>query len=160
MSDGPSSTRNPGHERPAPSAVTRGTTRDRINVRDLHATLTAALRHGARTARIAHYTPHLIEILYPDGSLTAAYLAAAEDTIRAAVESIGGTDGQALATLLGLAPGTLGMTLTDRRAVAARMLGMEPDTMRRNHQRSLMWDLAMEIYCAHPAGPEADDHQR
>jgi hypothetical protein len=128
-------------------------TRAQLDVTGLHTALTAALRHGARTARIAHYTPQLVEILYPGGEINARYLAAVEDAIRAAVDSIGGAEADALSTLLGLAPGTLGMPLCDRRAVAARTLGIEPDTMRRTHQRSLLWDLAMEIYRARPPAP-------
>lgn len=127
-----------------------GVTRAHLNVTELHAALTKAVRHGARSARIARHVPQLVDILYPGGPLKASYLTAVEDTIRAALDSIGGTDADALSILLGLTRGTAGMRLTHRRAAAARALGIEPDTVRRNHQRALLWDPAMEIYHAHP----------
>lgn len=127
-----------------------GVTRAHLNVTELHAALTKAVRHGARSARIAHHVPQLVDILYPDGALTAPYLAAVVNTIRAALDSIGGTDAAALDQLLGLAPAALGRPLRERRAAAARALGIESDTFRRTHQRALLWDLTMEIYQAHP----------
>lgn len=125
-------------------------TRAQINVTELHAALTKALCHGARAARIARHAPGLLDILAPGAPLNADTLEAVEATIRAAVDSIGGPDAAALSKLLGLEPGTLGRHLSQRREAAARVLGIEADTFRRTRQRALLWDLAMEIYHAHP----------
>lgn len=140
----------PTEPAPPPTDEPRGATRAQLDVTELHAALTAAVRHGARGARIARHAPQLVKILYPDGTLDAQHLAAVKDVIRAALDSIGGTDAAALSALIGLTPGTLGRSLTDRRAIAARALGIEPDTLRRTHQRALIWDLAMEIYEQRP----------
>ncbi|MBO0882235.1 MAG: hypothetical protein J2P17_18240 [Mycobacterium sp.] len=127
-----------------------GTTRAQLSASELQAALARSVCHGARSARIGHYVPELVDILYPDGELNADHLTAVEDTIRAALDSIGGTDAAALAQLLGLESGIGGDCLDHRRAVAARTLGITPDTLRRTRQRALLWDLAMEIYHAHP----------
>lgn len=126
-----------------------GATRAQISARQLYKALKNAVCHGARSARIGHYVPELVDILYPSGAFNADYLTAVEDTIRAALDTLGSTDARALAQLLGLEAGLGGAYLDVRRAAAARTLGIEPETFRRTRQHALLWDLTMEIYRHH-----------
>jgi hypothetical protein len=70
-----------------------------------------------------------------------------EQLIREAIEHIGGPEAEALSILLCLKPGTTGMNLETRRQHAAELLGILPDTLRRErHEGLLLWDVAVEVY--------------
>ena len=126
----------------------------RLDIEDLHHHLRDALRHGARASRLLRYTPAIIELLCPaaDHPDLNEYdrAIAAESLIRHAIDAIGGNPGHAIATVLCLPPGTLGRTLEDRRRIAAGYLDIEADTFRRYpHEKTLLFDLAIEIYRHH-----------
>jgi hypothetical protein len=98
--------------------------------------------------------PDIIDMLYPANEyshLTDHERAEnAENDIRSAIVNIGGPAADALATVLGLQPGTIGRTLTDRRRLAGHHLGVEADTFRRPwNERALLADLAHEIHHKH-----------
>lgn len=70
-----------------------------------------------------------------------------EQMLRSGIESIGGPEAEALLILLCLKPGTTGMNLEARRQHAAELLGILPDTLRRErHEGRMLWDLAVEVY--------------
>jgi hypothetical protein len=97
------------------------------------------------------YRPELVELLLPAGEhpdLTEADRAVkAEQLIREAIDNIGGPEAEALLILLCLKPGTTGMNLETRRQHAAELLGILPDTLRRErHEGLLLWDVAVEVY--------------
>lgn len=54
-----------------------------------------------------------------------------ENLIRSAIDRIGGVPGEVLAILLCLSPGTLGTILEARRQQAVALVGIMPDTFRR-----------------------------
>jgi hypothetical protein len=87
----------------------------RLDPEALTTQLRRALRHGARASRLVRYTPELIQLLSPHSSGTNAPIydqaIHAETLLRQAIQRIGGDQGDALAILLGLAPGTHGTTL-------------------------------------------------
>lgn len=123
----------------------------RLNIEALNRHLRDARRHGARASRLLHYTPELVELLYPaeqypqldahDRAITT------ETLIRQAIDAIGGDAGHALAIILCLTPGTLGCTLDDRRRMAADHLGIRADTWKRGwREGALFRDLLLEIY--------------
>jgi hypothetical protein len=142
--------------------------------------LKRALRKGARASRLVLYSRDLVELLVPASSTPAeAGIAgqqsaaeksdapvgihdraiAAEGIIRDAIERIGGSSGEALHTIFCLKPGTLGLTLEQRRQMAGELLGMQGETFRRyRHEGLLIWDLAMEVYgvLVNAARPQAD----
>jgi len=97
------------------------------------------------------FTPDLAELIFPaelNSDLTIHDRAIqAELLLRRALEAIGGKRGDAASILLCLTPGTLGTTLEARRQSAAGLLGILPDTLRRErHEGLLLWDVAMEVY--------------
>ena len=126
----------------------------RLDIEALHHHLRYALRHGARASRLLRYTPAIIELLcpaadHPDADQYERALRAETD-IRRGIDAIGGHAGRAIATVLCLPPGTLGRTLEDRRRIAAGYLDIEADTFRRHpHEKTLLFDLAIEIYRHH-----------
>jgi hypothetical protein len=130
--------------------------------------LKRALRKGARASRLVLYFRDLVELLVPEPSASSEVgiadhgstaersdapvgihdqAIAAEAIIREAIERIGGSSGEALRTIFCLKPGTLGLTLEQRRQMAGELLGMRGETFRRDrHEGLLIWDLAMEVY--------------
>lgn len=78
-----------------------------------------------------------------------------ERVLQQAIQQIGGTYGEALSILLCFTPGTLGTTLLEeRRRQAGELLGVLPDTFRRErHEGLLSWDLARQA-CVRIANPE------
>jgi hypothetical protein len=71
----------------------------------------------------------------------------ADQLIRKAIDAIGGPEAEALLILFCLKPGTTGMNLETRRQHAAELLGILPDTLRRErHEGRMLWDLAVEMY--------------
>lgn len=123
------------------------------SVEGLCAELRRILRHGARAGQLLTYSPALIDMLCPTaekaglGVPLSVRAMKAEDIIRKAITQIGGCGADALLIVLGLRPGTLGQSLERRRRSAARLLGIQPMTFRRDrHEKLLLLNLAMEIY--------------
>lgn len=123
----------------------------RLTPEALATQLRRCLRHGARASRLLRFTPELIELIYrsedyPDVPIYDRAIQV-EQLLKQATEAVGGTRGQAAAILLALAPGTLGPNLEERRRRAAALLGILPDTLRRErHEGLLLWDVAVEVY--------------
>jgi hypothetical protein len=97
------------------------------------------------------YRPALVELLLPAGEhpdlTTADRAVRVEQLIREAIDNIGGPEAEALMILLCLKPGTTGMNLETRRQHAAELLGILPDTLRRErHEGLLLWDVTVEVY--------------
>lgn len=138
----------------------------RLDMEALHRDLRCSLRYGGvRASRLLHYTPDLIELLYPmaDYPQLNAYDRAiqTEVLIRQAVDSIGGNAGHALAVILCLPSGTLSRKLDERRSIAANYLGIQPETFRRHrHEQRLLYDLAVEIYRLHSTNTEATNDSK
>jgi hypothetical protein len=125
-----------------------------IDIAKLHRYLRDCVRHGARAPRLLRHVPDIIDMLYPANEyphLSDHERAQnTENDIRSAIVDIGGPAADALATVLGLQPGTMGRTLTDRRRLAGHHLGVEADTFRRPwNERALLADLAHEIHHKH-----------
>ena len=120
-----------------------------FTIEAIHAQLVRALRHGGRAAHLVRYAPGLVDLMCPAGKHQRPPHERAlvtEDAIRSAIRSLGGR-ADVLAVVLGLAPGTLELTLEERRQRAAAVLGILPATFRRDrHEGLLLWDLATEIY--------------
>lgn len=135
-----------------------------FSVPKLHGYLRRAVRHGARAPRLLRYVRGVVDMLYPpveyphlDDNERAECV---ENDIRCAIAAIGGPVADALATVLGLRPGTLGRTLTDRRRLAGHHLSMEADTFRRRwNEQALLADLAHEIHRQHRP-PDEDETMR
>lgn len=97
------------------------------------------------------YSPELIELVKPASKATEQTIydraIQVEQVVRQAIEAIGGPEAEALLILFCLKPGTTGMNLETRRQHAAELLGILPDTLRRErHEGRLLWDVAMEVY--------------
>jgi hypothetical protein len=124
----------------------------RLDAEALYRELRRTLRRGARASRLLRYTPELVELLLPADEHPESTIydraVRTEHLLRQAIDSIGGPEGEALSILLCLKPGTTGMNLETRRQHAAELLGILPDTLRRDrHEGLLLWDVAMEVYC-------------
>lgn len=136
------------------------TSQRRIDLEELHNALIRARRRGVRAPRLLDYAPDLIEMLYPaeqhpnlDDDERAQ---ATENLIKAAVDSIGGDVGHALALTLCLPPGTIGLTLEQRRQRAAEHLRIDPHTWERGwREPRLIRDLVYEINQLHRTNPTA-----
>jgi len=50
-----------------------------------------------------------------------------------------------MSTLLGLAPGSHGALLKERRRRAADLLDLPVETFRRHYEIDLLWDLAVQV---------------
>lgn len=123
----------------------------RLDLEALHRELRRSLRYGTRASRLIRYCPLLIELVrpaqdYPDSGIAERAITT-EQLIREAIASIGGPEAEVLLILFCLKPGTTGMNLETRRQHAAELLGILPDTLRRErHEGRMLWDLAVEIY--------------
>lgn len=129
---------------PRPSQHTTG-------VKPIYHQLRRTLRHGTHPAQLVVYSRPFIDLLAPadqhPGKPIEERAVIAEESLRAIVRRIGGTDAQALAIFLGLTPGYTKTTVTYRRKAAAQQLRIQPDTFRRpRHERMLLLQVAMEIY--------------
>lgn len=123
---------------------------------ELHDALKHALRQGAHAARLAVHAPGLVDQLAPPNSTadsheqtSALYRRAyrAEQIIRAAIDEVGGESAAALSIMFELTRRTGHRPVEERRKAAARRLGIQPDTFRRNnHEGILILELAMQIY--------------
>ena len=70
-----------------------------------------------------------------------------EELVRGALRNLGeGPYGRAAAILFGMNQMTRGLLLKDRRRLAASELDVLPSTFRRNYERRLLNDLAVEIW--------------
>jgi len=132
----------------------------RIELEELHDALIRARRRGVRAARLLDHAPDLIQMLYPAGQHPKLdddeRAQATENLIKAAVDAIGGDVGHALALTLCLPPGTLGLTLEQRRQRAAEHLGIHPHTWTKGWRESrLVRDLIYEIHRLHRTNPAA-----
>jgi hypothetical protein len=120
-----------------------------FTIEAIRADLGRAMRHGGRAAHLVRYAPGLVDLLCPAPQYDRPpheRALVAEEMIRSAIGSLGGR-AEVLATVLGLSPGTLELTLEERRQRAAAALGILPATFRRDrHEGLLLWDLATEIY--------------
>jgi hypothetical protein len=130
-----------------------------LDIEMLHVAFKEARRLGVRVWRLVHYTPHVVELLFPAARYPGISLhdraIAVEQLTRDAVASIGGEVGHALAITLCLLPGTLGCTLDERRRLAATHLGILQDTWERGwREERLFHDLVMEIYRLHRTNPD------
>lgn len=108
--------------------------------------LRTAGRHGARAAQLATRTPGLVNLLVPgeDRPLIERAIVA-EQIVDHATRAMPYPLGPAARVLLGLTGYPLG--LDRRRSAAARLLGVQPDTLRRpRSERALFADLAVEVY--------------
>jgi hypothetical protein len=126
----------------------------RLDLEVLHQSLRDALRHGARAVHLLWYVPHLVDMLFPPEQhpdLTGNKRAIETQLlIQRGIEAIGGDKGHALAIVLGLAPATFEITLTDRREKAADYLGIQAITwVKRKHEARALHGLALEIYQLH-----------
>lgn len=130
-------------------------------VTTLHEYLRNAVRHGARALRLLRYVRGMVDMLYPPAQYPHLdehqRAECVENDIRSAIAAIGGPVADALTTVLGLRPGTLGRTLADRRRLAGHYLSMEADTFRRCwNERALLADLAHEIHRQHRPSNEGE----
>ena len=105
-----------------------------------------ALRHGCRASRLIRYARPLVDAVVPgenDTLLERSLLA--ERALRDACASYDGDWGDAMERLLGLASGTHGSLLKDRRRQAADLVGVPITTFRRHTEHELLWDVAVEV---------------
>jgi hypothetical protein len=70
---------------------------------------------------------------------------ATEQALRAACGSYGGDWGEAMLCLLGLAQGTHGALLKDRRRQAADLLEVSVETFRRHIEPDMTWDIVVYL---------------
>ena len=135
-----------------------GDKRDGLDYEQLQELLGRACRKGASASRMETHNPELLELLasardYPNSPAVDRALNA-EAEIRSAIARMGGRDGQAISIILGLTEGTMGKTLTQRRAMAARLYhkgahSITGDSFRRSpREKRLTKDLATLIYDA------------
>lgn len=139
------------------------TGRARITVEVIFKGLLRVRHHGARASRLWRHTPTFVRLLHPAcdwSSASGEELALkTEELIRAGIKSLDGVEGEVLAVILGLAPGTCGRKLGERRRIAGGLLGVQADTVRRPYiEGELFHDLAMEIYRLHFS--DASDRNR
>jgi hypothetical protein len=74
-------------------------------------------------------------------------VSALDAQLRSVIQSFGdGPDGKAAQALFGLAPGTRGLNLTERRAEAARIRQRSPDHWRKHLEPALLRMIAQELY--------------
>lgn len=105
-----------------------------------------ALRHGCRASRLMRYAHGLIDLLAPDRSVPAIERAlCVEQLLREACASYGGDWGETMETLLGLAPGSHGALLKERRRRGGALLGVSTETFRRHAEAELLWDVAAAL---------------
>ena len=126
----------------------------------LLAHLRRVAHHGARASRLARFAADFVDLVVPiapserpDARLIQRAILA-EGLIRQAAHRLGGDHERALSVILGLEPGTVGMNLERRRQIAAAIVGVLPDTFRRDrHEGLMLWDLACELYQVAEAHP-------
>jgi hypothetical protein len=131
-----------------------------LDIDTLHEALKIARRRGVRDSRLKSHAPRIIELLYPAArypDITPDDRAiATEKVIVAAVDSLGEDVSHSLSILLCLTPGTLGLTLQQRRQMAAEHVGVLPATWERGwREPQLLADLAARIYRLHQTNPDA-----
>lgn len=130
------------------------TTGERLDIETLVPLLKKALRKGCRASRLL-YVPELLEVMYPGDALPGMSQIdrafRAEQELTSACRSYGGRYGEAAGTLLGLAAGTHGVSLDERRRIASRLLDgpggepPQPETVRRWRELEILRDIAILI---------------
>ncbi len=122
------------------------------NVQQIQNHLGRTLRRGGRPAELITYAPEFVDLVWPaetgmprqtihDRAIHAHRL------LTAAVAALEQPHSEAMGIMLCLWPGTLGLSLDQRRERAARLFGVQPDTFRRPaHEGHLVLNLALEIY--------------
>jgi hypothetical protein len=86
---------------------------------------------------------------------------AVETLLRNAIDRLGGGPwADAAAALLGLARGTRGLPVTDRRDLAAEALGVAPLTFQRTREKALLPDLAEQLLAIAAAGELRAAHEQ
>lgn len=115
----------------------------------IYTELRRALHHGARTAHLLRHAPDLIDLITPprDHPLVATIDRAkrTEHLIRRAIHDLGAPLDHVAEILFTLAAG-MDIPLEHRRAHAAAYLGIQPDTLRKEWQDHILWDITIEIY--------------
>ncbi|WP_157180419.1 hypothetical protein [Protofrankia coriariae] len=118
----------------------------------IHNQLIRMLRRGGRPAELITYAPEFVDLVWPaeagmprqaihDRALRAHRM------LTAAVAAMEQPHSEAIGIMLCLWPGTLGLTLDQRRERAARLFGIQSDTFRRSaHEGRLVLNLSLEIY--------------
>jgi hypothetical protein len=112
--------------------------------------LRLALRAGCRASRLVltQGGRDLIDQVTKDEDETRSLYEralVAEHLLTSAISTYGSPTQDVLAVLLGLAPGSHGRPLKDRRRIAADILDVLPDTFRRHYEARLMWDVAFAL---------------
>ncbi len=109
--------------------------------------LDGAVRHGMRAQALVEHAPDLVRLLVSDDATPLVLRAiAAEGLLRLAVTGLGGTQGAAVAALVGLADGMSGQPLGVRREHAAAALGLTGWALQKPARRDgLLLGLAVEI---------------
>jgi hypothetical protein len=125
--------------------------RRRPTVEELHDHLRGVVFYGAAAPSLLANYPDVVELVYPadehDGLDLDLRALRTEALIRQAAYNVDKrTGGEAVSTVLGLAVGTQGRKLIDRRRIAGDYFGVLPDTFRKpRHEGRLMRALAIEI---------------
>ncbi|WP_239334336.1 MULTISPECIES: hypothetical protein [unclassified Frankia] len=125
---------------------------DTANVQQIRNQLVRILRRGGRPAELVTYTPEFVDLVWPveagmprQGIHDRAILA--HRLLTAAVATLDQPHSEATGIMLCLWPGTLALTLDQRRERAARLFGVQPGTFRRPaHEGHLLLNLSLEIY--------------
>lgn len=121
---------------------------------ELQRLLRRQLRQGLRASRLLD-CPELIDFLCPehdDPSRTLFDRAlVAEAAISQAADRVGGKSAEALRIVCGLADGTVGLSLRERRTVAGKVMGRPKQavswqTFVKNYEPRLVRDLAVEMW--------------
>ncbi len=125
---------------------------DTPSVQHIKKQLVPVLRHGARPADLIAYTPEFVNLICPaEPGMPRQALddraLATHRILTAAVAALDPPDHEAIGLMLCLWPRTRRLTLDQRRAQAADLYGIQPDTFRRpTHEGHLLLNLAIELY--------------
>jgi hypothetical protein len=121
-------------------------------MQQIHDQLVRMLRRGGRPAELITYTPEFVDLLCPaeDGMPRQAVhdrAIHAHRMLTAAVATLDQPHSEAMGIMMCLWPGTLALTLDQRRERAARLFGVQPGTFRRpTHEGHLLLNLSLELY--------------
>lgn len=108
--------------------------------------LKKAVRHGCRASRLMRYAPALVDLIVPDNERSRSERAnLAEQALRRACDSYEGDWGDVMECLLGLALGTYGALLKERRRRAAGLIHVATETFRRHYEQDALWDVAFAL---------------
>jgi hypothetical protein len=125
--------------------------RRRPTVAGLHGHLRGVVFYGAAASSLLDNYPEVVELMFPEDEHADIDLdqraILTESLIRRAARNVDQRiGGEAVSTVLGLALGTQGRKLLDRRRIAGDFFGVLPDTFRKpRHEGRLIHALATEI---------------